>query len=60
MATQDLMQKAGRGLVVDVAIRWNSSYLKIERLVEVREHVEAVLAKYKFDGLLNSEWEKNY
>ena len=58
MATQDLIRKAGKSLIADVATRWNSSYLMTERLADVREHVEAVLTKYKFDGMLNSEWEK--
>lgn len=58
VATQQLVKRAGKTVIADCPTRWSSSYLMLNRLVELQAHIRIVCAEMGFDCLSNSEWTK--
>jgi hypothetical protein len=58
VATEKLLSKSGRALVTDCSTRWNSVYLMISRLVEIKSALNEVLEEMQWDSLLNNEWSR--
>lgn len=56
VATPKLISRAGKKLLSDVAVRWSSTFLLIERLVELKIHVNAVCHESNWDSLSNTQW----
>jgi hypothetical protein len=56
VATEKLLDKCGKTLVVDCTTRWNSVYLMVSRLIEVKPAVNEVLEEMGRDSLLFNEW----
>lgn len=56
VATEKLMSKCGKTLVIDCSTRWNSAYLMINRLLEIKPSLNEVLEEMQWDTLLNNEW----
>jgi hypothetical protein len=56
VATQSLLEKAGKTLVKRNSTRWNSTLFMIQRLIEVRQPLNEVLDAMRLDSLLASEW----
>ena len=55
-ATEKLISLAGKKLTSACPTRWNSTYLMISRLLEVRSYVTDVLQQMEWDNMPNSEW----
>ena len=49
---------SGKCLVTDNTTRWNSTYRMIQRLLELKSHVAAVLLELQVDSLMVTEWAK--
>jgi hypothetical protein len=58
VATQRLIEKAGKTVIPDCTTRWNSSYLMLKRLISIRAAVNEVLESIGCDTLLVSEWQR--
>ena len=58
VATQKLMEKAGKTVIPDCTTRWNSSFLMMQHLLDVKGHLSDVLESVGCDSLLGSEWQK--
>ena len=58
VATQHLQQKEGRTVCADCPTRWNSSYLMLKRLLDIRPGLTEVFEIMGWDSLLASEWQK--
>lgn len=56
VATQKLKAKATKVLLVDCPTRWSSTYLMVNRLLELQTSVTDVLDEMCWDHLLISEW----
>jgi hypothetical protein len=56
VATEKLLQKCKKMLINDVPTRWNSTFLMIQRLLQVRADVTSVFTNLAWDGLQPSEW----
>jgi len=56
VATEKLINKCGKTVIMDCSTRWNSVYLMINRLLEVKSSLNEVLEEMKWDTLLNNEW----
>ena len=48
-ATERLIELAGKKLVKDCPTRWDSTFLLLSRLLEVKEHLEIVLEELEWD-----------
>ena len=57
-ATEKLVSLSGRKLVNDVPTRWNSTFIIISRLLEVRAKLSQVLQELSWNNLQNSEWKQ--
>lgn len=55
-ATERLIQFCGKKLLKECRTRWNSTYLLLQRLIELREPLAAVLRELEWDDLAASEW----
>ena len=55
-ATERLIALAGKKLIKDCPTRWSSTFLLINRLLEVREKLKVVLDEQGWDDLAASEW----
>ena len=55
-ATELLIQHCGKKLVKDCPTRWSSTFLLINRLLEVRSALSRVLCTLEWDDLPTSEW----
>lgn len=55
-ATEELIQRAGKTVVRDVKVRWSSTFLLLQRLLDISTHVDAVCQVQRWDPLLPSEW----
>ena len=55
-ATERLIEKAGKKLVSNCPTRWDSTYLMISRLVDVKQHLTAVLDDLNWDNLTATQW----
>jgi len=58
VAQEKLTALCGKVPVKDCSTRWNSVLLMIQRLVEIRPHLEKVLKELKHDSLSNTEWSR--
>ena len=56
VATGKLIEKRNKKLVSDVTTRWSSTYLIIDRLVDLKDTVEEICKDLKWNGLLNTDW----
>ena len=50
------MQLCGKKLLKDCRTRWSSTFLLLQRLIEVREPLAVVLRELEWDDLAASEW----
>ena len=55
-ATEKLIAKANKKLVSDCKTRWDSTYLMLERLLDVKVHLVAVLDELVWDSLTATQW----
>lgn len=55
-ATEKLISLCGKKLVCDCRTRWSSTFLLIERLLEVKNSLISVLKDLEWDSLATSEW----
>ena len=55
-ATEALISLCHKKLVRDCPTRWSSSYLMLERLLQVKNSLTAVLDDLGWDNLAHSEW----
>jgi len=56
VATEKLIERCGKTVVADCTTRWNSVYLMISRLVEVKVPLNEVLEQMRCDSLTFTEW----
>ena len=56
VATQKLLVKTGKKLRADVVTRWSSTYLLIERLLQLKKEVGEVAKEAEMDDLSNTDW----
>ena len=57
-ATERLIQLAQKKLVNACPTRWSSTYLLVDRLLEVRQHLTTVLEELEWDNLQNTDWKQ--
>ncbi|XP_055356666.1 uncharacterized protein LOC129601792 isoform X2 [Paramacrobiotus metropolitanus] len=55
-ATAALIDRSGKKLVGDVETRWNSTYIMLKRLCELKDDVDNVCEQNGWDSLLAHEW----
>lgn len=55
-ATQMLVKSCGKKLASNCPTRWSSTYILINRLLEVKKVLNRVLFEVQFDDLQRSEW----
>ena len=55
-ATERLISLCGKKLVRDCPTRWSSTFLVIERLLQVRSSLTTVLRELELDDLATSDW----
>jgi hypothetical protein len=58
VATEKLLAKCVKTVIVDCSTRWNSVYLMTNRLVEIKQSVNEVMEEMGKDTLLFNEWTK--
>lgn len=58
VAVQKLLDITGKTLTTDNATRWNSSYLMMKRLSELRHGVNQVIETMNIDSLRVAEWDE--
>lgn len=58
VAVSKLKKETGKVLLSDNNTRWNSTYRMVERLIQVKDAVNGILAEQKADTLLVSEWSR--
>ena len=56
--TEKLVKKAGKKLINDVPTRWNSTFLMISRMIDVKPHLVEVLEEQEWESLSSSEWKR--
>ena len=54
-ATERLVSLCNKKLIGDCRTRWSSTYLLVERLLNVRSSLTSLLEELKWDNLLASE-----
>lgn len=57
-ATEKLVSLCGKKLTRDTPTRWSSTYLMIDRMLEVRTSLHSVLENLEWDNLAVSEWKQ--
>ena len=57
-ATETLVALSGKKLIKDCPTRWSSTFLMLNRLLELKEHLKTVLEQQGWDDLAASEWRK--
>ena len=57
-ATETLVALSGKKLIKDCPTRWSSTFLMLNRLLDLKEHLKAVLEQQGWDDLAASEWRK--
>lgn len=55
-ATERLVELCGKKLLKDCRTRWSSTFLLLQRLIEVREPLAVILRELEWDDLAASEW----
>ena len=55
-ATERLITLSGKKLTKDCPIRWSSTFLMVNRMLEVKNHLKVVLEEQGWDDLAASEW----
>ena len=55
-ATEQLLSECRKKLISSCPTRWSSTYLMVQRLLEVREKLGKVLELLEWDNLATSEW----
>ena len=56
IAMQKIVSRCGKTVISDNSTRWNSTYLMVNRLLEIKVQLNEVLDEMKIDSLLTSEW----
>jgi len=56
IAMQKIVSRCGKTVISDNTTRWNSTYLMVNRLLEIKVDLNEVLCEMKMDTLLTSEW----
>jgi len=56
VATEKLIERCNKTVLADCTTRWNSVYMMISRLVEVKMPLNEVLQQIKCDSLTFTEW----
>ena len=57
-ATERLVSLCSRKLIKDCPTRWSSTYLVIERLLQVKSALATVLQQLEWDNLPTSNWKQ--
>ena len=55
-ATEKVIKLANKKLIGDCPTRWDSTYLMISRLLDVKNHLTAVLDELTWDSLTATQW----
>ena len=55
-ATEKLIENARKKINRDCPTRWDSTYLTISRLLDVKRHLTAVLDELTWDSLTATQW----
>lgn len=55
-ATEKLIEKAGKKLVNDCPTRWDSTFLMISRLLDVKAHVNKVIDELGWENISTAQW----
>ena len=55
-ATERLIALSGRKLIKDCPVRWSSTFLMMNRMIEAKDHPKVVLNEQGWDDLAASEW----
>lgn len=58
VAVEKVVEKCGKSVVSDCNTRWNSSFLMLNRLVDIKSGINEVLTELGIDTLLISEWQR--
>ena len=58
IATQKLVLKSNKTVITDCPTRWSSTFLLLQRLIELKVSVNAIAEEMGWDILLSSEWLK--
>ena len=56
IALEKIVALCGKTVISDNTTRWNSTYLMVQRLLEIKDQLNGVLVQVKLDTLLTSEW----
>lgn len=57
-SVEQLHASTGKFLITDNSTRWNSTFMMVKRLLEMKEQVNRVLSGLKVDTLLVAEWKR--
>ena len=55
---EKVVEKCGKSVVPDCGTRWNSTFLMLNRLVDIKSGINEVLTELGIDTLLVSEWQR--
>lgn len=55
-ATEQLVHHSGKKLTKDCPVRWSSTFLMVNRMLQVKDHLKVVLEERGWDDLAASEW----
>ena len=56
VAMEKVISQCGKGVISDNSTRWNSTYMMVQRLLEIKVPLNEVLLELNIDSLLTSEW----
>ena len=55
-ATEQLVNRSGKKLTKDCPVCWSSTFLMVNRMLQVKDHLKVVLEEQGWDDLAASEW----
>jgi hypothetical protein len=56
--TEKLISQCNKGMITDCPTRWNSTYMMIQRLLELKQTVNCLMEEASMDTLVTTEWKK--